>query len=120
MTHQRSFNFPVALLIGQATRLLAALRDATVGPAVLKRLTTGFDASLDAQIKLVEKGGTDKTAAGGALVQLTQAQATAYTEMERLMSDARHSAALVFPKGDPRLHIEFSVGAQGQPHDLRP
>ena len=118
MSHQRNFDFPITLLIGQAGRLLGAMRDATVGPAVLKRLKTGFDAGLDSQIKLVEKGGGDQKTAGGALVQLTQDQAAAYTEMERLMSDARHSASLVFPKGDPRLHIEFSVGAQDQPHDL--
>jgi len=122
MTHQRSFNFPVALLIGPAKRLLAALRDATVGPRVLKRIKTdpgtAFDAKLEAQIKLVETGGTDQTTAGGAMTELTQEQALAYTEMERLMGDARHSAALIFPKGDPRLHIEFSVGAQDQSHDL--
>ncbi len=118
MPHQRSFNFPVAILTGQATRLVAALRDTIVGPAVLKRLATGFDTNLDAQIKLVEKGGTDQGTAGGALTQLTQAEAEAYTEMERLMSDARTSASLVFPKGDPRLHMEFSVGLQYQSHDL--
>lgn len=118
MTHQRSFNFAVALLIGQATRLLAALRDTVAGPAVLKRLKPGFDDALEAQIQLVQKGGTDQSSAGGALIQLTQAEAEAYTEMERLMSDARHSATLAFPKGDPRLHIEFSVGVQDQSHDL--
>lgn len=56
MTHQRIFNFPVPILIGQSTRLLGALRDATVGPGVLKRIKTDagatFDAKLDAQIKL--------------------------------------------------------------------
>ena len=118
MTHQRGFNFSVALLNGQSTRLLGALRDATAGPAVLKRLKAGYDATFEAQIKLVEKGGTDQGTAGGAMVQLTQAEAEAYTEMERLMGDARHSATLTFPKGDPRLHIEFSVGLQDQSHDL--
>jgi hypothetical protein len=118
MTHQCTFNFPVAALIGAASRLLGALRDAIAGTAVLKRLKTGFDAGLDAQIKLVEKGGTDKSTAGGALIQLTQEQALAYTEMERLMSDGRHSASLAFGKGDARLHVEFSLGAQDQPHDL--
>ncbi len=118
MSHQRTFDFPVALLIGQAGRLLGALRDATVGPAVQKRLATGYDATLEAQIATVQKGGTDKSTAGGAMVQLTQAQAEAYTEMERLMGDARHSATLAFAKGDPRLHLEFSVGVQDQSHDL--
>jgi hypothetical protein len=112
------FNFSVATLIGAAGRLLGALRDAVAGAAVLKRLKTGFDATLEAQIALVEKGGGDQSTAGGAMVQLTQEEATAYTEMERLMSDARRSASLAFPKGDPRLHLEFSVGVQDQPHDL--
>ncbi len=119
MTHQRTFNFSVATLIGSAGRLLGALRDAIAGPAVMKRLKAGFDAALEAQIALVEKGGGDQSTAGGAMVQLTQEEAGAYTEMERLMSDAPpfqpHSP---FPKGDPRLHLEFSVGVQDQPHDL--
>ena len=118
MSHQRTFDFPVAALLGGGNRLLAALRDATAGPAVLKRLPAGFDTALDAQIKLVEKGGTDQSTAGGAITDLTEEQAAAYTEMERLMSDARRSASLAFAKGDPRLHIEFTVGAQDQPHDL--
>ena len=118
MTHQRTFNFPVALLIGQASRLLAALRDSLAGPAVLKRLKAGFDAGLDTQIQLVQKGGTDQKTAGGVLAGLTQEEAEAYTEMERLMSDARRSAALVFSTGDPRLHLEFTVGVADQPHDL--
>jgi hypothetical protein len=118
MTHQRSFNFPVALLIGQGTRLRAALRDTTVGPAVLKRLKPGFDTSLDTQLQLVQQGGTDQTTAGGVLIGLTQAEADAYTEMERLMSDARHSATLAFPTGDARLHLEFTVGLADRSHDL--
>lgn len=118
MSHQRIFGFPVAGLIGAAGRLLGAVRDTVAGPAVVKRLKAGFDAGFDAQIKLVEKGGGDQSTAGGEMIQLTQEQALAYTEMERLMSDARHSASLAFVKGDPRLHIEFSVGAQDQPHDL--
>ena len=85
---------------------------------ILKRLKPGFNATLEAQIKLVQKGGTDKSTAEGGIHLLTQAQADAYTEMERLMSDARRSAGLVFSKGDPRLHIEFSVGVQDQSHEL--
>ena len=85
MSHQRIFGFPVAGLIGAAGRLLGAVRDTTAGPAVLKRLKAGFDAGFDAQIKLVEKGGGDQSTAGGAMIQPTQEQATAYTEMERLM-----------------------------------
>ncbi len=118
MTHQRIFDFTVALLIGQAGRLLGALRDAIAGPAVQKRLKAGFDAALEAQIALVQTGGTDKSTAEGGMVELTKEQALAYTEMERLMSDARRSASLAFVKGDPRLHLEFSVGVQDQPHDL--
>jgi hypothetical protein len=118
MSHQRTFDFTIALLIGQAWRLLGALRDTVAGPAVLKRLKVGYDAGCQAQIKLVEKGGTDKSTAGGAMIQLTQAQVLAYTEMERLMSDARRFASLAFAKGDPRLHLEFSVGVQDQQHDL--
>lgn len=118
MSHQRTFDFPVAALIGGGTRLLAALRDATAGPAVLNRLPAGSDAALESQIALVEKGGGDQSTAGGVLTGLTEEQALAYTEMERLMGDARHSATLIFVKGDPRLHTEFTVGAQGESHDL--
>ncbi|HEY5234224.1 MAG TPA: hypothetical protein VIK35_11885 [Verrucomicrobiae bacterium] len=101
---QRNFNFPVALLLGQSRRLLGSLRDATDGPAVQKRLKTGFDAALETQIATVEQGGTDQKTAGGGMVGLTKEQAAAYTEMERLMGGARHSASLAFAKGDPRLH----------------
>lgn len=110
MSHQRNFDFPIALLVGQANRLLAALRDPVVGPSVLKRLKAGFDAVLDAQIKLVQKGGTDKSTAEGGIHLLTQAQANAYNEMERLMSDARHSASLVFSKGEALLKLEKHGG----------
>jgi hypothetical protein len=118
MSHQRTFDFPVAVLLGGANRLLAALRDPTAGPAVLKRFKQGYDATFQAQITLVEKGGGDQSTAGGALTELTDEQGLAYTEMERLMSGARASAMLVFAKGDPRLHTEFTVGAQEQSHDL--
>lgn len=120
-TTVRTFNFPISTLLRDAKRLLGALLDATVGPAVLARLTTTAnphpDAALEAQIALVEKGGTDQSGASGDVVALTQAQAQAFTELERLASAGRRSGALAFPAGDPRLRSEFQVGIRG-PQDL--
>ncbi len=114
---RRHFNFPISTLIRDVRRLLGALRDPSVGAAVAKRLKTGFDAAFENQTGLLEKGGGDQSAAAGALGRLTQEQAGALTELERLVSAARRTATLLFPKGDPRLHAEFKVGIN-EPQDL--
>src|SRR5207237_273551 len=102
-------------------RLLAALTDSTVGPVVVTRLTTAKNPqpadAFGKQIALVEKGGADQSGATGDASGLTQAQAAALGELERLMSAARRSATLAFLSGDPRLHSEFQVGVH-DPHNL--
>ena len=85
------FDFPMSDLLGNAHRFLTALRDTIAGPPVQKRLKSGFDAALAAQIALVEKGGGDQRTAGGALIELTKEQGLACTKMERLMGGARHA-----------------------------
>lgn len=103
-TTPRNFAFPVSTLIRDAKLLLGALADATVGPAVLARLTNDSnahpDAALDAQIQLVETGGAAQSGAAGDVSGLTQAQARAFNELERLMSAGRRSGTLAFPAGD--------------------
>jgi hypothetical protein len=121
MSTARTFNFPISTLIRDAKLLLAALRDAIAGTPVLARLTTEKnpqpDAALAAQIDLVETGGATQSGAIGDLSNLTQAQARAFTELERLMAAARRSGTLAFPHDDARLHSEFQVGSH-EPADL--
>ena len=117
MPNDRNFDFPISTLLRDGNRLLGALNDAVVGPAVTRRLGATFAATFKTQFDLVENGGTSKSTAEGALGLLTKEQTQAITEMERLLSGARRSAGLAFPKGDVRLHAEFQVGAGG-PQDL--
>ena len=117
MSSLRSFNFPVSTLIRDAKRLQGTLVDPTLGGPVAKRLKADFPATLGAQIVVVEKGGINQSGATGAIGTLTQAQAEAYTELERLMASARRSASLAFPKNDVRLRSEFQVGIS-EPRDL--
>ncbi len=117
MPSQRNFSFPISILLSSSRRLLDAMRDAIVGTAVTARLKEGFHTQLEAQIGLVEKGGVDQSGAIGSLGELTQAQATAFTEMERLISGARRSAGLAFPRNDARLRAEFQVGVN-EPQDF--
>ncbi len=48
---------------------------------------------------------------------MTQEQVEAFAEIERLLSGARRSATLAFPKNDARLHSEFQVGIR-EPSDF--
>jgi hypothetical protein len=127
MPANRKFDFPVSTLIRDAKRLLGALVDPVTGPAVARRLLvrtsdsalpgTPFAIGFEAQIKLVEKGGADQSGAFGGIGQMTEEQAAAFTELERLMAGARRSAALAFPSNDARLHSEFQVGIH-EPQDF--
>ena len=120
MPANRSFDFPVSTLLRDSKRLHAALADPTVGPAVARRLAkknptagqppTEFAPLFEAQIQLVENGGIAQSGAFGEIGQMTQEQVDAFAELERLLSGARRSATLTFPKNDARLHSEFQVG----------
>ena len=48
---------------------------------------------------------------------MAQEQVEAFAEMERLLSGARRSASLAFPKGDVRHRNEFQVGVH-EPDDF--
>jgi len=122
MPTTRTFNFPISILISSAKRFLSALRDPIVGPPVLARLkrkaeTAPFDAAFATQIDAVELGGSAQSKAKGEIGELTQEQAEAFTEMERLTSSARRTAALAFPKNDVRLRAEFQQGIN-EPQDF--
>ena len=127
MPASRVFDFPISALIRDARRLLGAVLDPTVGSAVARRLAkkaadptqpaTQFAPGFEAQINLVGKGGTNQSTAIGTIGELTQEQAEAFSELERLMAGARRSATLAFPKNDARLHSEFQVGNR-DPQDL--
>ena len=127
MPAQRTFDFPVSTLIRDAKRLLGALGDPTIGQPVAKRLqkknpdpagpAIEFAPDFDTQIARVEKGGTDQSTAIGGIGEMTQEQAEAFTELERLMAGARRSATLAFPKNDTRLRGEFQVGVH-DPQDF--
>ena len=69
-----------------------------------------FAPLFDAQITLVENGGIAQSGAFGEIGRMTQEQIEAFAELERLLSGARRSAHLSFPKNDARLHSEFQVG----------
>jgi hypothetical protein len=45
------------------------------------------------------------------MAELTQEQIEAFAELDRLLSGARRSATLSFPKNDARLHSEFHVAS---------
>jgi hypothetical protein len=123
----RKFDFPIGTLIRDSMRLHAALVDATVGPAVARRLAKKnpvagqpdivFAPRFEAQITLVERGGIAQSAAIGEVGEMTQEQIEAFSELERLISGARRSAVLAFPKNDARLHSEFQVGIH-EPSDF--
>jgi hypothetical protein len=120
MPTNRSFDFPISTLLRDSKRLQAALIDATVGSPVARRLTKKsptagqpdivFAPPFEAQIQLVESGGIAQSGAFGEIGQMTQEQIEAFAELERLLSGARRSATLAFPKNDARLHSEFQVG----------
>jgi hypothetical protein len=120
MPANRSFDFSISTLLRDSRLLHAALVDSTVGPAVARRLAkknpaagqpdTVFAPLFEAQIQLVESGGIAQSGAFGEIGQMTQEQIEAFAELERLLSGARRSATLAFPKNDARLHSEFQVG----------
>jgi hypothetical protein len=120
MPAHRSFDFSVSILIRDAKRLHSALVDPATGPAVARRLAKKnpvanqpdlvFAPLLEAQIQLVENGGIAQSTAFGTIGEMTQEQVEAFSELERLLSGARRSATLAFPKNDTRLHGEFQVG----------
>ena len=127
MPANRTFDFPISTLLRDSKRLHAALVDATTGPAVARRLAKKnpvagqpdivFAPRFAAQIQLVENGGIAQSTAVGSIGQMTQEQVEAFAELERLLSGARRSATLAFPKNDARLHSEFQVGIH-EPSDF--
>jgi hypothetical protein len=127
MPANRTFDFPISTLIRDAKRLHGALIDTVTGPAVARRLAKKnpvagqpdivFAPRFDAQIKLVENGGIAQSGAIGEIGEMTQEQIAAFAEMERLLSAARRSAGLAFPKSDVRLRNEFQVGIH-EPSDF--
>jgi len=106
----RSFNFPVSVLVRDAQLLLGALRE-EIGEPVLKRLPAGFDAGLEAQIKLVGAGSNEQKGAAGNTGGLTKAQNAALAEVRRLTGGARETAKLAFAADPVRLRQEFLVGS---------
>jgi len=124
---QRDFAFPISTRLRDAKRLLGALRDETDGPPAARRLgrtptdpsqpLIAFAPGFESQITLVEKGGATQGAAIGTLGKLTQEQALAFTDLERLMAGARRAAGLTCPSSDVRLRSEFQVGVH-DPQDL--
>lgn len=127
MPANRTFDFPVSVLIRDAKRLHSALTDAVTGPAVARRLAKKnpvdgqpdivFAPRLLAQIQLVENGGVAQSGAFGEIGEMTQQQVEAFADMEQLLSGARRSAGLAFPKSDVRLRNEFQVGIH-EPDDF--
>src|SRR5260221_920169 len=117
MAAQRNFDFPISTLLRDAKGLHGALTDAGVGRAVARRLAATFAGTFNDQIDLVENGGLSQSTAKGKLGELTKEQTNAITEMERLLSGARRSATLAFPKGDVRLRAEFQVRVN-EPQDF--
>jgi hypothetical protein len=127
MPATRTFDFSVSTLLRDSKRLHAALVDTITGPAVARRLSKKnpvadqpdivFAPLFDAQIQLVENGGIAQSGAFGEIGEMTQEQVEAFIELERLISGARRSAHLAFPKNDARLHSEFQVGIH-EPSDF--
>lgn len=127
MPANRTFDFPISTLIRDAKRLHGALIDTVTGPAVARRLAKKnsvagepdivFAPLFLAQIQLVEHGGVAQSGAIGEIGEMTQEQILAFAEMERLLSAARRSAGLAFPKSDVRLRNEFQVGIH-EPSDF--
>ncbi|MBS0658384.1 MAG: hypothetical protein JSR82_09105 [Verrucomicrobia bacterium] len=114
----RDFTCSIARLLREGKRIADALADAKVGPAVVARFPK-FDVvqRLTAFRSAVETGQGAQVATKGVVGQLTVEQATAFTELERLMTAARRSAKLAFPDNATRLHLEFRVG-EHEPSDL--
>ncbi|MGL5018777.1 MAG: hypothetical protein ACRDBP_11630 [Luteolibacter sp.] len=120
MPANRTFSFPISVLIRDAKLLHGALIDAVTGPAVARRLSKKnpvagqpdivFAPLFEAQIQLVENGGIAQSGGIGKVGEMTQEQVEAFAEMERLISGARRSANLAFPDNDVRLRNEFQVG----------
>lgn len=120
MPANRSFSFPISVLLRDAKRLHAALVDPVTGPAVARRLAKKnpvagqpdivFAPLFDAHIQIVENGGIAKSCAVGEIGQMTQEQIEAFAEMERLISGARRSATLAFLGNYVRLRSEFQIG----------
>jgi hypothetical protein len=120
MSPNRTFDFPVSILLRDAKRLHAALIDPVTGPAVARRVAKKnpvegqpaivFAPLFEAKIQLVENGGTAQSAAIGAVGAMTKEQLDAFGELERLLSGARRSATLAFADNSVRLRNEFQVG----------
>lgn len=127
MPANRTFDFSVSTLLRDSKRLHGALIDAVTGPAVARRLAKKnvvagqpdivFAPLFLTQIQLAENGGIAQSGAFGEIGEMTQEQVEAFAEMERLLSGARRSARLAFPKNDARLHSEFQVGIE-EPSDF--
>jgi hypothetical protein len=109
MSPNRTFDFPVSILLRDAKRLHAALIDPVTGPAVARRVAKKnpvegqpaivFAPLFEAKIQLVENGGTAQSAAIGAVGAMTKEQL-----------DAFGRATLAFADNSVRLRNEFQVG----------
>ena len=113
---ERSFHFPVSILVRDAQLFLGALR-VDIGSPVAKRLPNAFSERLEAQIQQVSSGASGQKAAAGNTGQLTQAQNVALAEVKRLTASARETAKLAYTNNPVLLHQEFQVG-HSDPVDL--
>ncbi len=109
---RKSFVFSTDALLGAAHRLLEALQDASIAPAVTAHLSATFVADFEAQIALVAQSGTDQSSALGTAHTLTRSQAAAELALRQASVAARASAVLAFPGQDLLLRSEFQVGVQ--------
>ena len=105
----RSFHFPVSLLIRSAQLMAGGLHE-DIGAPVLKRLPAGFVDDLGVQITQVSTEATGQKSAAGKTGQLTKEQNAALAEVKRLTSAARTTAKLAYPDDPVFLHQTFQVG----------
>lgn len=106
---ERSFNFPVSILVRDAQLFAGALRN-DIGAPVAKRLPTTFVDEFTALIEQVSTGSAGQKAATGHTGQLTKVQNAALDEVKRLTAAARESAKLAYPDNPVLLRQAFQVG----------
>lgn len=113
---ERSFHFPLSILIRSAQQMHGALLE-PLGVPVTRRLPADFTEKFAGVITQVSIGNTGQKSATGHTGQLTQAQNEALAEVKRLTSAARDTAKLTFAGNTVLLRQAFQVG-QGDPVSL--
>ncbi len=124
MHTKRKFHFPLSTLLHAATGLANALSDTDYAADMAARLDDPaatpplvFATDLVATIAAVQTEIQKQSGKTGDTGDLTEDQAAAFAEIERLTAAARRTARLAFPGDDVKLHAEFQVGHHDK-HDL--